>query len=244
MLNHEVIGAGDPLLLLHAGVCDLRMWDPQWTAWGAEHRAVRCDPRGYGRSPVPPEPYVDAGDVAELFDQLDIDRAMVVGSSYGGRVALELAAAHPERVASLFLLCPAFRGLPPTAAAERFDSEETALLEHGDITGAVELNVRTWLGPAADDTTRERVRMMQRHALEVQLAAADAPGPRAAEVDPAEIDAPALVASGGHDMDHFQAIARHLARTMPRGQLLELPWAGHLPSLERPGEITAALLAL
>ncbi len=244
MLNHEVAGDGEPLLLLHSGVCDMRMWDPQWRACGAEHQVLRCDLRGYGGSPVPAERWVDADDVAELLDHLGIDRARVVGSSYGGRVALELAAGRPKRVTGLFLLCPAFRGLPLTPTAARFDAEETALLERGDISGAVELNVRTWLGPAADDATRERVHMMQRQAFEMQLAAGDVPGPQMADVNPARIDVPAVVVSGGHDMDHFQAIARHLARTMPRGQLLELPSTGHLPSLERLGEITAALLAL
>lgn len=86
--------------------------------------------------------------------------------------------------------------------------------------------------------------MMQRQAFDIQLAAGDVPGPEVLDVDPAQVDVPAMVVCGGHDVDHFQAIARHLARTMPRGQLLELPWAGHLPSLERLGEITAALLAL
>jgi pimeloyl-ACP methyl ester carboxylesterase len=187
---------------------------------------------------------VDADDVAELLDRLGIEQATVVGSSYGGRVALELASTHPKRVARLLLLCSAFRGLPPTPAAERFDAEETELLDRGDIAGAVDLNVRTWLGPEADDQTRERVVEMQRHALGVQLVAGDVPGPQAVHVDPAKIDIPALVIVGGHDMDHFQAIGRHLAATLPQGRLLELPWAGHLPSLERPAEVSALLLSM
>jgi pimeloyl-ACP methyl ester carboxylesterase len=190
---------------------------------------------------MPREPFVDSDDVAELLDHLRIKQAMVVGSSFGGRVALELAASRPELVGRLLLLCPAFQGLPPTPAVARFTAEESELLERGDIAGVVELNVRTWLGPSADEPTRERVRTMQRRALELQRAAGDLPETQVADVDPATIHVPALVVTGHHDMDHFQAIARHLVATLPQGRLLELPWAGHLPSLERPAEVTGLL---
>ena len=55
--------------------------------------------------------------------------------------------------------------------AARFWQREGELIDAGDIAGAAELNVATWLGPEASQATRERVRLMQRHALEVQLAA-------------------------------------------------------------------------
>ncbi len=92
---------------------------------------------------MPPEPYSDADDVRGLVDALGLERASFVGSSLGGRVALEIAATYPERVDRLVLLCPAFRGVPPSPAAGRFDKQEAALLEGGQLESAIELNLRT-----------------------------------------------------------------------------------------------------
>lgn len=245
LLAHDDVGSGAAVLLVHSGVTDRRMWDPVVPALSHAFRVIRPDLRGFGDSALPAEAYSDADDLDALLDSLGVSQASVVGSSLGGRVALELATAHPGRVASLVLLCPGLRGLTPTPTVQSFGAEEDRLLSAGDIDGAVDLNVRTWLGPEAPDSAREAVATMQRRAFEVQLAA-DAsehpPEQRAVDVDPSSIAVPTVVVSGGHDMDHFQAIAAHLAAVIPGAELVELPWAGHLPSLERPDAVQALLL--
>jgi 3-oxoadipate enol-lactonase len=245
LLAHDDTGAGDPVLLLHAGVADRRMWQPQWEPLAERFRVVRCDMRGWGDTPLPAERFSNAEDVMALLDHLNIDRAAIVGSSFGGLVGLEIAVTDPDRISRLVLLCPGFRGLEPTAAAEAFDEREEALAEAGDLDGLVEHNVATWLGPDADEPARDFLREMQRHAFEVQLAAdarPEQPELDRVDVDPAQIACPTVVASGGHDMDHFQAIAAHLATTIPDARLIELDWAGHLPSLERPEETTELII--
>ncbi|MEN3536722.1 alpha/beta hydrolase [Microbispora sp. ZYX-F-249] len=164
----------------------------------------------------------------------------LVGSSYGGRVALELATGHPDLVARLVLL-NAGCGLPPTPDLEAFGSEEDRLIEAGDVGGAVDLNVRTWLGPEADQAVGMRLAAMQRHAFEVQLAADPEPERGRDPIDLPAVTAPALVVVGGHDLPYFRGSGRHIAETMPHATLLDLDWAGHLPSLERPAEITSLL---
>ncbi|GAA1004147.1 alpha/beta hydrolase [Acrocarpospora pleiomorpha] len=238
----EESGTGRPVVLLHSTSADARMWDGVWEPLASAFRVIRLDLRGYGRSPLVAEkPYSNAGDVAELLDGLGIDAAVVVGSSGGGRVALELATIRPDLVSDLVLIASA-AGLPPTPELEAFGDEEDRLIEAGDVAGAAELNVRTLLGPDANDQARAKLFEMQRNAFELQLAADPEPEVTRPEVDLTAITAPALVVIGGHDLPYFTATGHHLVAELPSATLLELPWAGHLPALERPSEIAGLLL--
>ncbi|GAA3391809.1 alpha/beta hydrolase [Streptomyces roseoviridis] len=245
-LAHDVAGDGpSTVLLLHSGVCDRRMWDGQFHALArAGHRVVRCDLRGFGDTPVD-GPHVHADDVAALLDDLGAERVALVGSSFGGGVALEFAVRHPGRAGALALLCAdAPVDLEPGERLRAFGRREDELLEAGDLDAAVELNVDLWLGPEADAGARELVRRMQRRAFELQLAAPEEFAPRPAgvtEADLTRIDVPVLAVSADHDVPVFREVATWLAGRLPHARHLPLDWAGHLPALERPEE-TARLL--
>jgi 3-oxoadipate enol-lactonase len=244
MISHDVAGTGPALVLLHSSVCDRRMWDPQWPVLvDAGYRVVRCDFRGFGTTPVPQGPHNDADDVLAVLDELGIGPVAVAGASYGGQVALEIAARWPQRVTSLALVCAAMPGHEPTGALRGFWQREGELIEAGDIAGAVELNVGTWLGPEADPATWKRVAQMQRHAFEVQLAAAGQYEPAEVPVDLSAITARSLVVSGAKDLLDFRQIAARLAALLPGARHVELPWAAHLPTLERPQELSGMLTA-
>lgn len=243
--SHDVDGPvdGPAVVLLHSSVCDRRMWEPQWRPLvEAGFRVVRLDFRTCGDSPAAEAPYSDEGDVRALLDHLGIERAALVGSSYGGRVALHLAALHPERVASLFLLCPSRPGHEPSPELRKFGAAEDALLEVGDLAGAVELNVDTWLGPDADAAARDLVRAMQLRNFEVGLAVTEQHELPEPPIDLAAVTAPLLALGGAHDVPDFRRIAAELPALVPGARHRELPWAGHLPSLERPDEVTGLLL--
>lgn len=218
------------------------MWEPQWRALTERFRTVRCDLRGFGDSPLPPESFNNADDVLQLLDALGIERANVVGASFGGRVALELACAWPERVETLVLLCSAWEGVDPDPALASFAAEEARLLDAGDVDGAVGLNVRTWVGPDASDAARALVERMQRRAFEVQLEAGDDVLDEERDVDPGAVRARALLVAGALDFPRFRQIAAALADRIPEAEHMELEWAGHLPSLERPDPVTELLL--
>ena len=89
---------------------------------------------------------------------------------------------------------------------------------------------------------REKLRTMQRHAFEVQLAAP----PEAESTHPpyelAAITAPTLLVSGAYDLADFRRIAADLATRLPGARLVELDWAGHLPSLEDPDRLNPILV--
>ncbi len=251
MIAYDVAGTGPVLVLLHSTVCDRRMWDPQWPVLvDAGYRVVRCDFRGFGETPVAAGPGNDAEDVLAVLGELGGGAVALVGASFGGKVALEIAARWPERVSALALICAGMPGHEPTEALRDCWRREEELLEAGDIAGATELNVATFLGPEASQATRERVRLMQRHAFDVQLAADEDESVEQAEVAVAEvavdlgaITAPSLVVSGARDLPDFRLIADRLAGLLPGARRAELPWAGHLPTLERPEEMSAMLTA-
>jgi 3-oxoadipate enol-lactonase len=257
MIAYDAAGTGPLLVLLHSTACDRRMWDPQWPVLAeAGYRVVRCDFRGFGETPAPAGPHDDGEDVLAVLGEAGAGAAgageagaravAVVGASYGGKVALEIAARWPERVSALALICAGMPGHEPTEALRDFWRREEELLEAGDVAGATELNVATWLGPEASQATRERVREMQRRSFEVELAAYESVEPFEqvdVTVDLGAIIAPSLVVSGARDLPDFRLIADRLAAGLPASRRVELPWAGHLPTLERPEEMSAMLTA-
>lgn len=252
ILSHDDAGRPDrstgggelpAVVLLHAGVCDRRMWEPQWPELVATgRRVVRCDFRGFGRTPVADGPFREADDVLDLMDGLGIDRAILIGASHGGRVAQDMALDLPDRVVGLALLCAPTPVQELSPELRAFAEREDALLEAGDLDAATELNVVTWLGPDADEAAKAQVRAMQRHAFELQSGPAEDFGVAPVERDLSGIVAPTLVVSGAHDFRDFGDAAARLAKTLPRARRVDLPWAGHLPNLERPDEITRLLL--
>jgi pimeloyl-ACP methyl ester carboxylesterase len=242
-------GGAPAVVLLHASVGDRRMWEPVRGHLAHTFRVVTPDLRGYGDTPLPPEPYSDADDVATLLDHLGIADAAIVGTSFGGRVALELAARHPARVRQLVLFSPALRGIARGADIQAFDDAEAAMLAAHDVEGAVRLNLNTWLGPEATLAAREALAGMQRRAFEIQLAADDdaartgvAPQPEQVDVDLTRIAVPTLVLAGGRDLEHSRTVAAQIAATVPGSEHLVLPWAAHLAPLERPDAVVSLLL--
>lgn len=243
-ISHQVVGEGPPVLLVHAGVCDARMWKFQVEDLRRDHRVITPDLRGYGETPLAAgEHYSDAGDLLELLDELRIDSAAVVGASYGANVVLQAASKAPERFSRLVLISAPVFTVERTSDLLAFGAEEDRLLEAGDVAGATDLNVRTWVGPDADDETRELVRVMQQHAFEVQLAAGDDVVNDDHEVRPDLIRCPVQLITGAHDLAFFHDSAKYLETQLPDVRHTWLDWAGHLPTLERPEETTALIRA-
>src|SRR5437667_3322152 len=99
-------GSGSPVVLVHAGVADRRMWDPQLDALSAVHRVIRYDARGFGESLPPQGSWSQHTDLIDLLDQLLISRTHLVGVSMGAGIAVEAALARPSTIESLVLASP------------------------------------------------------------------------------------------------------------------------------------------
>ncbi len=227
------------------------MWQPQVAVLrAAGYRVLAPDLRGFGQQALEPATFSYVRDVEALLD----GPAAVIGSSLGGRVALELAVLRPELVERLVLIAP---GLPHWEWSDETRAgwaEEEAALERGDFVGAAEASLRLWVdGPrrspeAIDPAMRSAVRAMVLRSYELQQHAWEA-GAEEEIFDPpvndrlAEIRCPTLVIVGDDDVADMTAIAAHVADSVSGARLVRLPEAAHLPSLERADETNALLLA-
>src|SRR6202035_1905518 len=107
VLPHDDRGSGQPVLLLHPGVCDRSMWAGH-LGWLVEagYRAIAVDLPGYGEAQVQPGPQAPWEDVLVTLRELGVDRAVVVGNSFGAAVALRMAAVAPAAIGGLILISP------------------------------------------------------------------------------------------------------------------------------------------
>ena len=109
----EIGGEGRPLVLLHDGLPDRRVWDDRFVAFVPRYRIIRYDRRGYGKSSAPDRPFSDVSDLHRLLRHLSVDDAYLLGMSNGGKVALEFALEHPGMVAALVLVGPTLEATTP-----------------------------------------------------------------------------------------------------------------------------------
>lgn len=231
------------VLLLHPGIGDRRMWAPQIEALAAAgHRPIAPDLPGFGDAALQPGT-IDY--VAFAAEQLEAP-ATVVGCSFGGRVALELAGARPELVQQLVLVAPGLGTWEWSEAAQAGFAEEGAAIQRGDLAAAAEQQARMWLATDAGDGVRRLTVAMTMRSYEQQLPLEGQvqtvwPQP-SAEERLGEIATPTLVVVGTADLDDMQAVVEKVSREIPGARLETIEGAGHLPSLETPAELNRLLL--
>lgn len=249
----RVLGDGlSTVLLLHAGIADSGMWRPQIKVLqAAGYRVLAPDLRGFGERVLEPAPFSYVRDAEALLD----GPTTVVGNSLGGRVALELALYRPELVERLVVIAPGLPGWewsPETRAG--WTDEETAY-DAGDLDGAAEASVRMWVdGPQrapeeVDPAIRSAAAAVVLRSYAMQADGWEAGAREEDVLDPPvnlrlhEIRCPTLVIVGDNDVADMRSIAAHVADSVDGARLVEVAGAAHLPSLERPDEVNALLLA-
>jgi pimeloyl-ACP methyl ester carboxylesterase len=231
------------VLLLHAGIADRRMWEPQVAALeAAGHRAIAPDLPGFGDAPLEPGTIAYVDHVATLLDE----PAAIAGCSFGGRIALELALARPDLVDRLVLIGAGLGSWHWSESARAGFAEEEEAVERGDLAAAAAQQARMWLATEAAPEVRALTEAMtlrsyeQQEPLDGQVEAVWPDPSAGARLD--EIAAPTLVVVGTEDLDDIKSIAEKLATGIPGARLETIEGAGHLPSLERPDELNRLLL--
>jgi pimeloyl-ACP methyl ester carboxylesterase len=204
---YEVVGRGPAVVLLHGGFMDRRSWDRVVPELSKSYRVVRYDIRPFGESTAPKEPYFVPDDLLRLLNHLKIDRAHLVGHSFGGGVALDFALAHPTRVATLTLVAAPPGGFAAPAEEARAVGAIFAAAKQGD-----EAVLRAWLGHPMWSVSRTRPEVL--NAIEAStrrslhafaLTSAPYVPMKPAAIDRlAEVKAPALIVVGDHDMQSIR----------------------------------------
>ena len=243
-------GEGLPVVFLHAGVCDKRMWlDQMRAAADAGWHAVAYDRRGYGETTSPDEAFNHLDDLEAVLDALDIHAAVLVGCSMGGGLAVDFVLAHPGRVIGLVLIGTSITGAPWSATAEEraIEMAEEDAWERGDLDLLNKVQAHEWLdGPRTQSgrvggTARALFLDMNARALEKpQLTQEEARADAWGRIE--DVNAPTLLVVG--DEDFTALVDRHetLSETMPNAFAVVLEGAAHIPSIEKPELVNSLLL--
>lgn len=245
------------VVLLHAGVADRRSWHAvlDLLVDGASD-LIAYDRRGYGATPEANQEFTHLDDLLAVLDAAGAERAVVVGNSMGGALALDLALTAPERVSALLLLAAGASGM--TDEGEDFDwapDEATdALLQAieraesaKDVEEQVRLELHLWLdGPTTPEgrvggAVRELAADMNRRILTAGTSGNAGDAGLDAWHRLGEIRVPTLAAWGEFDLPPDVPFYRLMADRLGDADVRELPGVAHLPSLERP-ELVADLI--
>lgn len=119
-LFYSINGEGEPLVFVHSGFTDHRVWEYQLAAFSSKYKVISFDLRGYGKSDLPLGPFSHMEDLKSLLDVLQLSKVNLIGSSLGGAVAIEYTLQYPEMVKSLVLVGSGLKGYsyPPEYVTE------------------------------------------------------------------------------------------------------------------------------
>ena len=245
-LYYELKGEGRPIVLVHGGNLDCRMWDPQFDKYARAFKVLRYDVRGFGRSSDPGQPFSSVEDLKGVMQALAIGRASVVGLSLGGRIALDFALTYPAMVESLVLAAPGLSGFqwPPESAARMAKIIDAATSEGPDA--AMELWLQDpYMAPAMENP--DLARRIRRIAMDNTKLWSKPPTPETIPAPPASdrlasVRAPTLVIVGSRDVPEIQKIVEMLAAGIPGARRVVIAGAGHLVNMEKPAAFDAAVL--
>jgi len=255
VLYYETAGhvSSPAVLLLHAGIAHLRMWDPQIAALAARHYVIRFDARGCGETQTEDVAFSNQADALAVLDHLGVESATLIGCSRGGTTALDIAVEHPQRVAGLVTV-----GASPSGFLEvGFSAAEDTLFDEldeaftaRDVERLARLEVSLWaIGPLRREEDLDPNFVATAYALNLDNVAHSAEHPQLVSLDPPavdrviEIDVPALITVGEYDLTPALAGYEFLLEVLPQASGCTFRDTAHLPSVEHPAEFQRVLVS-
>jgi 3-oxoadipate enol-lactonase len=245
-------GDGPPIVLLHAGVVDSRVWEPFVPLLAvAGYRTIRYDARGFGRSTTDDIEFRREDDLRAVLNAFGAERAALVGNSQGGRIALDFAVTHPARVAALVQLASGIGGMdvPMTPREESVERRYEEVDASGDLEALTDFELALW--GAGVEQPVERLSPELRAFLRPMFALANAEGrtfgrqidpdpPAAERLD--RLTMPVLFVHGALDFAYHEAYGRHLEEHVPGARFVVIPGVAHLVAVEAPEETARLIL--
>jgi pimeloyl-ACP methyl ester carboxylesterase len=248
---YEELGSGPPMVLIHGGLVDRRMWDEQFALFAERYRVIRYDVRWHGQSIGDGKDHSLEEDLYALLQHLEVERAVIVGLSLGGRIGIDFTLRHPEMVSALIVVGP---GLSGFEFVDTENSKNNRLLveawQNESWEEAVEYFQRNWTdGPSrapedVDPEVREKVRAMAAENIRVPM---DGKG-RAMRLTPPAvevlemIEAPTLLILGELDMPDIFSIGELITSRVEGAEKVVIPGAAHMVNMEKPEEFNRAVL--
>jgi pimeloyl-ACP methyl ester carboxylesterase len=249
-LYYEEAGQGTPLVMIHGGFLDRRMWDDQFQAFARRYRVIRYDVRAHGLSRSDSLAFADHEDLRQIMDALDVPRAAIMGLSMGGGIAADFALAYPERVSALVLVGPGLSGYSfQSEELASYVEELTAAFETSDSSAVTETFAKWWCdGP---QRTPSQVDPIVRQKVLDMLAGS---GQRwryynlAQPLEPpaierlGDINVPTLAVVGSIDVSDVLKIVDIIVEQVPGARKVVIPDVAHMVSMEKPEEFNRVVL--
>jgi len=248
-LYYEEMGEGYPLVMMHGGLLDRRMWDDQFEAFACKFRVIRFDVRNHGESKGVPETFKHYEDLRKVMEQLNIDKAILMGLSLGGRIAIDFAIAYPENTLAMILAAPGASGYEFKSEAFRVNNAKLEkAFSQGDIKTGIEYFQQSWTdGPhrtpsEVNQVVRDKVRNMALNTFKDwnnQSIMTELEPPAIGRLD--EITAPTLAIVGDLDMPGILEIVDMVIATVPGAKKVVISGVAHMVNMEKPEEFNRAV---
>jgi 3-oxoadipate enol-lactonase len=229
-------GDWPPVVLLHPGVGDSRIWEPVLSPLTEHYRVIRYDARGFGLSPAPEAKFSLLRDLTAVLDYYGLERAAFVGCSQGGATALGFALDQPQRVSALVLLCPGIPGFPLEEQEGAEDPELDAQFERAHAAGDVDALALAmglvWARAGSTPAVAEQLRSAARASIVTGDLELDDP-PVFDRLG--EIAVSTALVVGDADFPPLVEANRQAAARIPGCEFTFVPGMDHLPPLREPG---------
>lgn len=239
-LYYEARGTGTPVVFIHGGNLDRRLWDDQVRVFARRFKVIRYDVRNFGRSTIAQASYESHDDLYRLVRFLKVTRVHIVGLSLGGRIAVDFALLHPTMVDRLVLAGPGLSGFRFSNSNPSTNAALTRAIERGDSDAVAELWLRSpYMKPAMEHADLQpTLRLLARENARAWFGGEQFEVP----LDPpaisrlSELRAPTLLVLGERDVPDIHRIVQLLAEKIIDNRRVEFRGVGHLVNLESPAE--------
>jgi len=240
-IYYETCGKGpQAIVLIHDGVVNSAGFDDMWPILCREFRVVRYDRRGYGKSPAAKAPYSPQEDLAAVMAAAKMDRASLVGFSFGGGLAVSYAVQHPEQVERLVLSGTVLNGFQPTKTFGQHVTRIMMPMIVGNMDAVVANAEKSgWvMAPGHPEAKAKALAILKaspqdlRHQMHDPIKGWPSDLPRLPS-----LQVPTLIMTGDHDIADNQATSGAAQALIPGSRRIVIDDAGHLMQLEHPKEI-------